>query len=886
VTNGVSERTIGAITEKARAMIVDSQVPHQFWGEAVMTATYLHRRTPHRFLNGKSPHEVLNGYNVNPAPPPAPIHHLRRFGCRAYRLIPEEQRSDKKLGERSKICMMVGYVHHTTKLWKLYDPEFKKVMHCSDVEFDEDVNCYVSCPTTMDDGIDPFGLPQREPIRVEYYDESPAPGPRCRTATGINREAGEFSAAEEADNASQESAAAEEADQASEESSAAEEADNASQSAAAEEADYEIVENSAAANLALDIDCLVAECTGSLKRNLKRRALRTLSPQSTTTILRRTAEASHNRRFGGDPLTVKEALHLENPHHKDWRAAMQEEWASIKLNNTFGLPDGRRVDGQKPISSKWVFKTKRNPDGSIRYKARLVIRGFEQVEGIDFNETYAPVGKLTTLRYMLSKAALHGWQIDHLDVVTAFLNPALDSDVYMQIPTESNWLDPDLARRTPYVKLLKALYGLKQAPRLWHQSINTFLLSLGFRQADADPNLYLRRGVSIILYVDDILVFYHANDDGAAGSVKAALMQQYKMKDLGPAQQFLGLEIFQNDCPGRKTITLSQEAYIDTILKRFEMTTAYGVQTPLDPNVRLDGQQGGVEVDPTEYQAIVGSLMYAALGTRPDIAYAVAALSRYNSRPSTVHLTAAKRVLRYLKTTKTAKLYYSTNGVTELHGYTDADWAGDSADRKSQGGYTFIMGGAAVSWQSRKQPLIALSTLEAEYIACSDAVRETKWLLQLAKDVDFHTIAEKTTAERTTANAERTTVAEKTNAERTTAERTTVAEKTNAERTTAERTTAAMGAVTLYCDNQGAIKTIVSGTSKASTKHIDVRFHNSRHSHASGIINCTYIPTNENTADICTKALAAPRHRFLVDKLGMKDVGLLGGSGRSVGNHV
>jgi hypothetical protein len=159
--NGISERTIGAITEKARAMMIDSQAPHGFWGEAVMTAAYLHRRTPHKFLRGKSPHEVLNGYNADPgaAPPPAPIHHLRRFGCRAYRLIPEEQRSDKKLGERSRKCMMVGYVHHTTKLWKLYDPEFKKVLHCSDVEFDEDVNCYTSCPTIMDNDIDPFGLP-------------------------------------------------------------------------------------------------------------------------------------------------------------------------------------------------------------------------------------------------------------------------------------------------------------------------------------------------------------------------------------------------------------------------------------------------------------------------------------------------------------------------------------------------------------------------------------------------------------------------------------------------------------------------------------------------------------------------------------------------------
>jgi hypothetical protein len=215
----------------------------------------------------------------------------------------------------------------------------------------------------------------------------------------------------------------------------------------------------------------------------------------------------------------------------------------------------------------------------------------------------APVGKLTTLRYMLSKAALHGWQIDHLNVVTAFLNPTLDSDVYMQLPTESNWLDPDLAQRTPYVKLLKALYGLKQAPKLWHDEINGFLLSLGFRCADADPNLYLRGDASIFitLYVDDILVFYHPDNLPAAGSVKAMLMRQYRMKDLGPVRQFLGLEISRN---GPHTIALGQQAYIDTILQRFQMTTAYGVQTPLDPNIRLDGQQGGVEVDPTQYQAI------------------------------------------------------------------------------------------------------------------------------------------------------------------------------------------------------------------------------------------------------------------------------------------
>jgi hypothetical protein len=156
------------------------------------------------------------------------------------------------------------------------------------------------------------------------------------------------------------------------------------------------------------------------------------------------ADALFTMRFGGDPVTVKEALDPDNPHQEQWRAAMQEELASIKLNKTFEVPEpdelpGRSFDasGRKPISPKWVFKTKQNPDGSVRHKARLVIRGFEQVAGIDFDETYAPVGKLTTLRYMLCQAALKGWKIDHLDVVTAFLNPKIDYDVYMKLPRET-----------------------------------------------------------------------------------------------------------------------------------------------------------------------------------------------------------------------------------------------------------------------------------------------------------------------------------------------------------------------------------------------------------------------------------------------------------------
>jgi hypothetical protein len=206
--NAAAERRIGAITEKARSMIIDSQAPYEFWGETVMTAAYLHRRTPHKALNGKSPHEVLNGYNADPPPPPAPIHHLRRFGCRVWKLIPEAQRSDKKLGDRSKPCMMVVYVHHMTKLWKLYDPESKQVIHASDVEFDEEVNCYVSCPTpSTGTSLDPFGLPEPEPIQIEYVDTMMKAQGAVRNVSAITdnviggEDAGDSAVVEEAGNA-------------------------------------------------------------------------------------------------------------------------------------------------------------------------------------------------------------------------------------------------------------------------------------------------------------------------------------------------------------------------------------------------------------------------------------------------------------------------------------------------------------------------------------------------------------------------------------------------------------------------------------------------------------------------------------------------------------
>jgi len=312
--------------------------------------------------------------------------------------------------------------------------------------------------------------------------------------------------------------------------------------------------------------------------------------------------------------------------------------------------------------------------------------------------------------------------------------------------------------------------------------------------------------------------------------------EKYKITNLGPARQFLRIEIHRD----RTGVSLSQKAYITTILRRFDMEHIHGISTPMDPNVRLDlaEDRGEKELeDIIDYQAVVGSLMYAALATRPDISYAVAALSRYNSWPFTSHMTTAKRVLQYLKPTADFRLQFNSNGNgigigigigigngigidigNSLVGYSDYDWANHSVDRKSQGGHVFLTSnGGAVSWQSQKQGLIAMSTLEAEFIACLEASREAKWLLQLQKDIHGKDLPP----------------------------------------------------LPINCDNPGALALITKGIIKVHTKHIDVCYHNCRDLHKRQIVHYSYVHTDDNVADIFTKALTKDKHMKFTKAMGL-----------------
>ena len=516
-----------------------------------------------------------------------------------------------------------------------------------------------------------------------------------------------------------------------------------------------------------------------------------------------------------DPLSYQEAL--QQSCYANWKHAIEAEFQSLIENKTWTYCSMVPV-GAHPIGCKWVYVMKINSDGSRRFKARLVIKGYEQT---NIGDTFAPVAKLASLLMILALAALNGWEIDHMDVVTAFLNPPVNDEIYyMVLPEGIDWLDPGKPASMTVCKLNKALYGLKEAPRLWYEEIDRFLLSEGVRKSVNDPNLYLCSDCELILllYVDDLLLT--VKDRTRINNTKARLHSRYKMSDLDPARKFLGLEI---DRLPNGYIQLHQKPFILKVLQRFNMQECNGVHTPMEPGRRLVAAQDSNKLmDQREYQSLVDSLMYIAVETRPDLAFALSVLSKYNSKPTTDHLLATKRVLLYLMETSGMALVYGS--VDMLIGYTDSDFAGDLNDRKSTSGYVFTLAGIAVSWKSKKQSLVSLSSTEAEYIACSKAIQEGIWLRRL-----YHEITHR------------------------------------------ELNAIPPSIQLVLSDSQGAICLAKAPRFNTRTKHIDIKYHFVQNACPQGLIELNYLPTAEMPADIMTKVLPRDTHHHHVKRLGLQD---------------
>lgn len=533
---------------------------------------------------------------------------------------------------------------------------------------------------------------------------------------------------------------------------------------------------------------------------------------------------------------MKEALNGSDVD--DWNCAIQEEFESLIKNHTWDLED--RPENCVTVGSRLVLRNKFNAEGNLeKRKARIVAQGYSQRPGIDFNETFAPVVRLGSVRMLMALAVEYDLTV-HPDVTTAFLNGLLDEDVYMEVPKlfqemvpaiirkeslRAGHVDPDgtawkmlqkMEQDNQVCLLRKFIYGLKQAGRQWYRRLDAELRLLGLVPLHSDVCVYIKNRNSQILiaaiYVDDF--FLMSNDPTCISEFKESFRQKFEMKDLGRIKNCLGMEFKQGD----GFLEMSQTGYIKAILKRFGMENSRPVSTPLDPGSKLRkiDQSEFEENETFPFRELIGCLMYLAVATRPDIAYAVNHLSQFNNSNGKDHWIAVKRILRYLRGTTKLVLRYEKNSK-QLEGYVDSDWAGCPEDRRSYTGFAFLLAKGVVTWEARKQRTVPLSSTEAEYMGLTEAAKGAAYLLRFLAELGLGN----------------------------------------------------QNIVPIYNGNQGAQKLAMNPVFHSRSKHIDIRYHFVRDALKEGKISVSYVPTSDMMADILTKGLSGPKHHKCLSSFGM-----------------
>ena len=501
--------------------------------------------------------------------------------------------------------------------------------------------------------------------------------------------------------------------------------------------------------------------------------------------------------WDGSPQTYLEAREDENSRH--WNKAMEDEYNSLIKNETWVLVP--RPEGKNVVSGKWVYVTKRDEAGKIiRYKARWVARGFNQIKGVDYNEVFAPTARSTTIRILLSIIVGRNMFASQYDVETAYLNGIVKEEVYLEQPTGFEVGDK-------VCKLKKAIYGLKQAGREWNSIISKFFEERNFRASESDPCLFVRWREKcltiIVLYVDDLIIASDSKQEIA--ELELDLKREYKIKELGSLNFYLGIKIKRDDT----NIVLSQEAYRHKVLTKFQQYRYGKGRAPISKILEKGQEEESSRSNDYPYQQILGSLMYMSTSTRPDITFAISFLSRRMKNPQKCDELMLSGVLKYLEETGDLQLNYTRkddleSGEVEILLYTDSDWGGDRDDCASTSGYLCFLNGNLISWRSKKQDRVAMSSTEAEYISLFHGIQEAIWVKQLLEELKLKIKDDH---------------------------------------------------VKVYADNKGAINLAENAVYSPRTKHIDLKYHFSRQAVARGDIKITYINTDDMKADGLTKPI-------------------------------
>ncbi|KAJ9543926.1 hypothetical protein OSB04_023633 [Centaurea solstitialis] len=485
-----------------------------------------------------------------------------------------------------------------------------------------------------------------------------------------------------------------------------------------------------------------------------------------------------------------------------WIEAMQEELLQFVLQHVWDLVDLPK--GHRVIGTKWIFRNKTDERGIvIKNKARLVAQGYTQEEGIDYDDVFAPVARIEAIRLFLAFVSYKGFKVYQMDVKSAFLYGTIDEEVYVCQPP--GFEDPKYPDRV--CKLRKALYGLHQAPRAWYDTLSSYLLENKFERGVIDKTLFIKRTKTDMLlvqiYVDDII--FGSTKADMCKEFEELMHKKFKMSSMGELTFFLGLQVKQK----RDGISINQSKYVATMLQKFGMNDAKPASTPMETHKHLTADVEGEEVDVHQYRSMIESLMYLT-ASRPDIMFAVCVCARYQVRPKEIHLQAVKRIFGYLKGQPRLGLWYPKDSSFDRVAYTDSDYGGANMDRKSTSGGCQFLGSRLVSWQCKKQTTVSQSTTEAEYIAASSCCSQVLWIQNQMIDYGLTFLQ-----------------------------------------------------TPIYIDNNSAISIVNNPVKHSKTKHIEIRFHFIRDCNEKKLIQVLKVHTDNQFADLFTKAFDVGRFNFL-----------------------
>src|SRR3990167_8471739 len=758
---GLVERFNRTIISKIRKILIQCNLTKKYWSEILVTANLIRNILPMRILAGETPHYCFYNYNFD-------YNILRSLGCKSIVRVHKEGRN--KLSAQGEEMKFIGY--NNDYQYKFMNSE-NKILLARNAIFIEDTTIQNQEIQIFDGQINKKSKIVKETEDEEEYFEIPLllenkPSIKIEKFEHVvkNESKCEVSSQQIGKNASE----------------------NIEKKEVTDQKEHVKKNNN-------DKEKIAPRESEEIKKANKK------------SVGREFLEISQGKQIGkripkkkiinivevyGIPKNYSEALHSKEKIK--WEESMKEEIDSLIDCGTWEVC--KIPPGKKLIPSKLVFDVKRNEKNEIvRYKSRVVAKGYLQEYGIDYLETYAPTLNRDTLKFLLTIAVYKGFQVNQFDVKTAFLHGKIEDEVILKPPPGFK------VEKGQALRLKKCIYGLKQAPLVWNLELSKILKNVGFKQLSSDECVFTKGEDILCFHVDDILIMSKTKEQ--IQSYYNQLCKYLTINDLGNVNHFLGMKI--NFDYEKKRVELSQRAYIERILSDYGMSDCNGVSTPLEPNIRIEkNNEQSLEQDKS-FIEMLGRLNYLSLVTRPDLSIVLTKLSRYANNPSKTHWEQLKRTLRYLKGTLNQKLILEPKNL-QLSAHCDADWAMDIDDRRSTTGCAIFLGDALVTWRSKLQPTISLSTMEAEFRAIGTCVSLITWYKYFLQELGI-----------------------------------------------------SQQQIQIFNDNRAAIITAKSGGYKGRAKHCEVHYHFIREKVKEENIVVLHISSGDNLADIFTKQIPAKK---------------------------